>query len=71
MASLGHRTSGPQLLQLKYPSKQLQNYLNEELFATNPFLASPSLLRVLFRREVKLERTEHNEVVTYVFKQYG
>ena len=38
--------------------------------STNPFLASPCFLKVLFRREVKLDRYEHYELVTYSFKEY-
>lgn len=36
----------------------------------NPFLGSASLLRVLFRREVKLDMWERYELVSFAFKEY-
>lgn len=68
LQTLMEKTTSEELLNLKYPAKELESYFQEQIVSTNPFLASPCFLKVLFRREVKLDRYEHYELVTYSFK---
>lgn len=54
---------------MKHPARELQSYLIEELTAGSSLYSNPALLRVLFRKEIKLTREQHNEMVTFAFKQ--
>jgi hypothetical protein len=64
------RTTSEELLALRHPAPELDSYYEEEFVKDNPFLGSASLLRVLFRREVKLDMWEKYELVSFTFKEY-
>jgi hypothetical protein len=64
------RTTSEELLSLRHPAPELGSYYEEEFVGENPFLGSASLLRVLFRREVKLDMWERYELVSFAFKEY-
>lgn len=70
LEALMERLTSEELLELRHASPELADYFAERITAKNPYLGSPCFLRVLFRREVKLERWERYELVTFAFKEY-
>lgn len=55
LKAIRNRTTSEEVLGMRHPAPELATYFEEEVVSSNPFLGSPSFLRVLFRREVKLE----------------
>lgn len=69
LQTLEARTTSEELLQLKYPARKLQGYFQELIYPQHPALLNLSLLKVLFRREVRLEGFELYALATYAFRE--
>ena len=64
------RTTSEELLGLRYPARQLGEYLTECVLSNNPLITNPSLVKVLFRREVRLDRLEHYALGVFELREY-